>query len=168
MKPFLFFTFLLLNTLCFAQGDVILNKISPTDSLDLLKTMGGLIKAIETKNATVITASCLELVNCEICAEKIAFNHPPEEGFVPADMFKIFLTDWLSSSPAWIDIKQYAPAMASASSKGFFPKSVKMKPDGYFTDFELSYTIESSSNKCIFSFVKEDEKFKIWAIRFSP
>ena len=168
MKALLFFMFLFLNSLCFAQGEVILNKISGRDSLSLLRSMGTLIKAIENKDNKVITASCLETVQCEICMDKISFDHPPQDGFVPVDAFNTFLIDWLRTSPAWIDIKQYAPAMSSASGKGYAPKSVKLKPDEYFTEFELSYPIESSSNKFIFSFVKEEEEFKLWSVRFSP
>lgn len=168
MKPLLFFIFIVLSNLCFAQGEVILNKISGSDSLNLLRSMGTMIKAIENKDDKMIRSSCMETVQCEICMEKISFDHPPQDGFVAAGAFSVFLVDWLRTSPAWIDIKQYAPVMSSTSGKGYVPKSVKLKPDEYFTEFELSYPIESSSNKCIFSFVKDEEIFKLWSIRFSP
>lgn len=167
MRALLFSVLIFLNTLCLAQTDIKSNKISAGDSLSLLKSMGALVKAVESKDNNVIATSTLETVYCEICLEKISFNHPPEDAFIELDHFTPFLVDWLRTSPAWIDIKQYAPVMSSTTTKGYVPKSVKLKPDEPFTEFELSYNIESLNNKCIFSFVKDDGKFKLWAVRFS-
>lgn len=168
MKSLIVSVFLLINTCCFAQGDVIVNKISAADSLALLQSMGSLIKAVESKDEKLIMDSSLELVYCETCLDKISFDHMPQDGFIKSHDLKTFLVDWLRTSPAWIDIKQYMPSMASTSGKGYAPKSVTLKPEDYFTEFELSYNIEASSNKCVFSFTKQDGKFKIWAVRLSP
>ena len=162
MKVLLFSAFFFLNGLCFSQ-ELILNRVSADDSLNLIRSMGNLITAVETKNVQAIKSACLEVVYCNMCS-----GSHSDDPFVTTGSFASYLIDSLGASGGWFNITAFAPEMMSSSIKGsYHPRSVKLKPEEFFTEYELKYTIENTSGKYIFSFVKEEGKFKLWAVKVS-
>lgn len=131
------------------------------------------INAIENRDEKVIKQFSLNIVDCDVCFPGGDFENPYnpiEDAFVKIDVFASYLFDTLHSSHLWKSIQSGIPCMTSTSTSpdNYHPKSVKLKQGEYFTEFELSYPIDNSTDKYYFSFIKVENEFKLWGVRFAP
>lgn len=150
------------------QGVIRLNKISKSDSINLIKTMRLYINAIENRDTKIINRFSLNIVDCEMCITPQGYDNPIGDAFVKVDSFAIYLFDNLKSSKFWKNIEAGVPSMTSASPENYRPKSVRLKQGEYFTEFELCYIINDSTDKYYFSFTKIENEFKLWGVRIAP
>ena len=170
MKFLVTFILIVLTNICFGQGILVINKISETDSANLIKTMRMYIEAVENRDKKIIKRFSLNIVDCEMCITDPGFDHPIEDAFVKLDTFEDYLFDSLNSSSLWKNIKSGIPYMTSSSvspDDNYHPKSLKLKQGESFTGFELSYLIDDSTDKYYFSFIKIENEFKLWGVRIA-
>lgn len=170
MKLLITFTLIILTNVCSGQGVIRLNKISETDSINLIKTMRQYINAVENRDKKIIERFSLNIVDCEMCITNQGYDKPIEDAFVKIDTFEVYLFDNLKSSMIWKNIKTGVPSMTSTSTspgENYHPKSIKLKKGEYFTEFELSYIIDDSTDKYYFSFTKIKNEFKLWGVRIA-
>jgi hypothetical protein len=171
MKPLITFTLIVLTSICSGQGVIRINNISETDSINLIKTMRQYIKAVENRDKKIIKRLSLIIVDCEMCITNKGYDNPIEDAFVKIDTYEVYLFDNLKSSVIWKNIKDGVPIMTSTSTspgENYHPKSVKLKQGEYFTEFEVSYLLNDSTDKYYFNFTKIENKFKLWGVRIAP
>ena len=160
-----------MSNVCLGQGVIKINNLSTTDSINLIKTMRLYINAVENRDSKIIKRFSLNIVDCEMCITNQFYDNPIEDAFVKIDTFETYLFNNLKHSVIWKNIKAGVPSMTSTSTspgKNYHPKSVKLKQGEYFTEFELSYLLDDSTDKYYLRFTKIENEFKLWGVRIAP